>query len=749
MKHILVFFASHFFLLNNIFASNEDIPKNPVIMSAQFFTQGETQYLALNYENAAHWHTYWKNPGDAGLPIKNVFKIEGVEFDYSEMTWPLPEVMKEEGDMESFGYNGSYSLFFKIKNFAAIVDKKLSIKSSWLVCKNVCIPGKAEVTGVIKSSSLMFDQSGRKLSVSLKDLRLRLQLLPVEIPFPRDFDLILAKGDAKSDLALFYHISLNPAVAWPKGKPILIPYPVDVIEFKRERLHRDKKGIIYARYGLGWNGQYLEPTWPLPADGKFKKPLELKFLYYNPVDKKIAIIKKQFNRFNLKAHENLATFFSIVPPLDKGNISGDQGPAFKPAPAAVVATTEETPSFLYYLLFAFIGGLILNVMPCVLPVISIKLFGLLQFRDSSPKKIMAHNLIYSLGVITTFLALAIVITILKSSSEVIGWGFQLQSPTFVAIMAIVIFLFALNLFEVFEFKTPGGNKLGGMEIEDGPIGDFFSGVLATILSTPCSAPFLGTALTFAFTADTFSILTVFLFIGLGMAFPFIISAFFPQLIHFLPKPGKWMNDLKKFLGLSLILTAIWLLDVFSNLTNSIYGLIEINTILALGFFYLYMRKEITKQKKYLIPMLILPLYLMVDLTLNEINADRVVSTSSSNENLKLGNDGLSWVKFSPEKLLAQKNAGQIVFIDFTAKWCFTCKINEKLIINTDKFKGLVEKYQVQLLLGDWTRRDAVIGKWLADHGKVGVPAYFVLKADGTLLSLGETLSFDELESSFR
>ncbi|HLW56073.1 MAG TPA: thioredoxin family protein [Bacteriovoracaceae bacterium] len=385
-----------------------------------------------------------------------------------------------------------------------------------------------------------------------------------------------------------------------------------------------------------------------------------------------------------------------------------------------------------YIVFAFLGGLILNLMPCVLPVISLKLFSLIKYQESSQKKLLKHNFFFTLGVLSTFMALAAIVVALKVGGEEIGWGFQLQSPAFVLFMMILLFIMTLNLFGLFEFKTPGGSKLGSAQTKEGILGDFFTGVLTTILSTPCSAPFLGTALTFAFTTNYYTVFLIFLFIGLGLSFPFIMTSLFPASLKFLPRPGLWMEKLKYILGLSLLITTIWLYDVFVSLVE--FDLISwrVNLLFALWFFLFFMYQKI--KNRFVIGAIIL-------LTLG--------STFVAFKDIKLrthtpfAQAASKWTPWSEAKLSELK--GELVFMDFTAEWCLTCKVNKKLVLDTNAFEALAQKYNVKLLRADWTKRDDHITQFLRRHNVVGVPAYFVQKKDGSIVHLGETISISKIE----
>jgi thiol:disulfide interchange protein len=303
-------------------------------------------------------------------------------------------------------------------------------------------------------------------------------------------------------------------------------------------------------------------------------------------------------------------------------------------------------------------------------------------------------------------------------------------------MMLVLFILSLNMFGLFEFKTPGGSKLGNAQVEEGFAGDFFGGVLTTILSTPCSAPFLGTALTFALTNSYATIFGIFFFIGLGLSFPFLLTALFPQSLHIFPKPGMWMEKLKYFLGLSLIGTVVWLYDVFVGLVHFELISWRLNLLFVLWFFAFFFYQKVSKQKVLMTLAFLLPVSLTVlamrDLELKPTTAAMVAKDSQ-------------WKPWSEEKLDQEK--GKLVFMDFTAEWCLTCKVNKKLVLETDGFEALTEKYNLTLLRADWTKRDDNITQYLKRYGAVGVPAYFVQKASGEVVFLGETISISKIEAA--
>ena len=454
-----------------------------------------------------------------------------------------------------------------------------------------------------------------------------------------------------------------------------------------------------------WTGQFLEPEVLLPADGKLPHAFEQKFLYFAPESNQAAVIKTSISAIEQAAPLSLAT--KIDTPKESGNI-------------------------LFYLILAFIGGLILNLMPCVFPVISLKLFGLIKKREESPRNILLYNIIYSLGVLASFFVLAFLIIMLKKGGEQVGWGFQLQSPLFISFMIIFLFIFAVNLFGLFEFKTPGGKILGGIKIKDGLFSHFIEGVIATVLATPCSAPFLGTALTFAFGSSDLTIILVFSFIAFGLSFPFILVGLFPSLIKIFPKPGNWMGNLRKFLALSLILTIIWLVGILLRQTDNVVSIQFLLFSLSLIFFAIFFSIKISPRLIYKILFAIL-----VSLSLYGL----ISSSLSSNTN--------SEIKWNTWKTSELSQKDKFVFMDFTADWCLTCKVNETIVLRSEGFKDLVKRYDLKLLVADWTKKDETIAQFLKENGSTAVPAYFIQDKNGNIHALGETISIEKIKNKLK
>lgn len=668
--------------------------------------------VTINHDEG--WHTYWKNPGDAGIASVFKFSSAGKPLTAKAYEWPLPEKHIEAGDILTIGYEGKQHLFFD--DLPGTIDAHIAV----LICKDICIPGEAKLQ---LGAGQTFVANRKATAFSNDELNKAFSELPQEAMVPANFEYYLTRVKEQSLLTLHYSLKGLKNFDLPHHLNLLTAFPAVPFGYKRESLYIEGD-TLYGKTEIEWDGEYQEPVVPLPASGSFPQTYELPFLINAPGKTRAEKIILKVKDFSL-ASPSLDQFYKKLKPLD---------PSGKAQPVA--SSSSSDMNLFQYLMFAFLGGLILNLMPCVLPVISLKLFSLIRHKEYSQKQLLKHNLSYTAGVITTFMGLAGVIVALKTTGEEVGWGFQLQSPTFILSMMLVLFILSLNLFGLFEFITPGGSKLGNAKTEEGFVGDFFGGVLTTILSTPCSAPFLGTALTFALTSSSTTIFMMFLFIGLGLAFPFLLTAFIPGALAIFPRPGAWMEKLKYFLGLSLIATVVWLYDVFASLVDFEAISWRMNLLFVFWFFAFFFMKKISSHKLLLAIVFLIPLSMTImavkDLKLKPTTASEVAKEST-------------WKPWSDQKLAELK--GQNVFIDFTAEWCLTCKVNKKLVLETDGFSELAKKNNIVLLRADWTKRDDNITQYLKKYGAVGVPAYFVQKANGEVVFLGETISLEKVEKS--
>jgi thiol:disulfide interchange protein/DsbC/DsbD-like thiol-disulfide interchange protein len=715
MKFIL---AILLILTNLAFAGKgEDLAK----FGAQSVVINGKNYLSLNLENEPHWHTYWKNPGDAGTPFKAKFILDGQEVNFKELEWSIPKKYVLEGNILSFGYEGLQTYFYEIGDIEKLNGKNLEIHANWLICKEVCIPGSQSIIGDF-SDGKFNPTVGNEITISQQQAITKFNELPKVSDIPPGLEFQLFKSPKSGRLVLQYIYPSKNINSHNRSMNLLTPYPTYLLGYKHEQLYYNKEASVFMGvHEIDWDGDFETPEIPLPEDGKFSSPLKTKFLFNDPQTGQIYIIEKEISSFQPTGFENTQRNLAN---LDKVTYSSTH------------SSSEQ--SLLTILLFALLGGLILNLMPCVLPVISLKLFGLIVHSDLPKKEILKHNLAYTAGVLSSFWVLGAVVIALKSAGEQIGWGFQLQSPVFVLIMMVLLFVMSLNLFGLFEFVTPAGKTLGNMQMKKGMSADFISGVLATILSTPCSAPFLGSALGFAFTTSSLNIFLVFTFIGVGLSIPFIITAIYPKLISFLPKPGAWMENLKKVLGVTLILTCIWLYDVLLGLVEPSLINLPLNTLLLSIFFAFFFANKVFKNKTLKLAVIFIPLFFFGYIMAKQ---DMLLRPS---ENQSAASEQ-NWEGWSESKMQSYKE--QYVFVDFTAKWCLTCKVNKKLVLDTSSFSKFAQDKDIKLMRADWTKRDDAITGFLKRFDVVGVPAYFLKKKNGEIVYLGETISQSKIEEN--
>lgn len=406
------------------------------------------------------------------------------------------------------------------------------------------------------------------------------------------------------------------------------------------------------------------------------------------------------------------------------------------APATPVAGADT--SFIVAVGLAFLGGLILNLMPCVLPMLSIKAVGLLESSESRARA-RKHAIFYTTGVLTSFAVIGLLIVSLRSAGHAFGWGAQLQQPLFVALLVCVMVAVGLSMSGVVQFGTSFGRYGQGLTEKSGWAGEFFTGVLAVAVASPCIAPFMGTALAYAFAAPLAAALLVFLALGLGLSAPFLLIGFVPAIGRVLPRPGAWMETLKQILAFPMYLTAVWLVWVLANQRGAdAVGYVLVSTVLlglTLWWFERTRHREAWKRAFTLLFGLAAaaPLY-----QLAQLEAPKRAEAGTA-----AASDAQATVAYTPEKLAELRAQGRPVFVDMTADWCITCKANEKHIMDTAEFKELLKTTNAVYMVGDWTDVNPTIQAYLDQFHSPGVPLYVVYsKNGGEGKQLPTVLTFD-------
>ena len=500
-------------------------------------------------------------------------------------------------------------------------------------------------------------------------------------------------------------------------------------------LYRDKSSVALAD---GAGVQLGAPQWPggvTHTDEHFGAVV----VYFDQVELPIPLRRERGDAQTVTVHAEyqgcqdngicypvMARDVAVAMPPASAQQLAAANAAFVAAPTAGGDNALRTPppapgrgGILGALVLALLGGLVLNLMPCVLPVLSLKVLGLVQSGESRSNA-RKHALYYTAGILVAFAAVGLAVVGLRAAGHALGWGFQLQQPVFVAVLVYVLFAIGLSLSGVFNLGAGlagVGQNLGN---RSGPAGDFFTGVLAVVVASPCTAPFMGSALAYAFAASSLVALLVFIALGIGLALPFLLVGFVPALASRLPKPGAWMETLKQFLAFPMYLTAAWLVWVLGNQRGiDAVGWVLIGAIvLALGLWW----RERNRYRGGPVGRA-LALVVVVAALLPLVQVARLaVPARAEAASLR------DWVPYSAERLAALRAEGRSVFVDIGADWCVTCKVNEKAVLDTDAFHALLERSHAVLMRGDWTNVDPAITAFLQQYRAVGVPLYVVFRA---------------------
>jgi suppressor for copper-sensitivity B len=449
---------------------------------------------------------------------------------------------------------------------------------------------------------------------------------------------------------------------------------------------------------------------------------------------------------------------SCLPPVDaEGAVELVVGPGGTAQNAAAFATGEGGGGaaaraggggrLALMLLLAVAGGLLLNVMPCVLPVLSLKVFGLVQAAGRGRAQVVAGSLATTAGILASFLALAGFAIAARAAGAAVGWGVQFQEPAFVAFLAVVVVLFSLNLWGLFEIPLPGrlAGALGGGAPREGFAGHFASGLFATLMATPCSAPFLGTALGFALAQAAPVIVAVFTAVGLGMSLPYLVLAAAPGAARLLPRPGAWMEHLKKLMGFLLAAAAVWLFYVLAaQMTPERLAAVELG-LLALALF-VWLRARVVRRGA-------LRHAAALGVAVAAV-ATLAVAAGADAGAVRVGAGGgrdgfIAWEAFDRQRAEELAAAGRPVFVDVTADWCFTCKANERLVLETVETAALFTAHAVVAMKADWTNQDPAIAAFLADHGRYSIPFYLLYRPGADPVPFSELLTRTALERAIQ
>lgn len=637
--------------------------KASLVADTTAIVPGKPFEVGLLVEMAPKWHTYWEYAGDAGIPTSIAWTLpEG--FGAGPIQWPLPERLKEAGDIEVYAYGDKVLLITTIVPPADLKEQSVTLKAkaAWLVCEEICIPGSANVAITLPV--------GAEAALANEELfaTFRAQLPSADEP-PYQLAWSVKEGE----------LSLTVSGLGEAKSVDLFPLPTG-----NQEVSHPKDAAISGG----------SATVSLKTAGSLRGVLVVE-----------------------TAEGRKGWFVS----------SGGTGPEARSEKPSEVAPVAPATTLWQALLYGFLGGLILNLMPCVLPVISLKIFGFIKQAGDDPRKILRHGLAFVAGVFAWFLGLGIVIVALKSAGSEVTWAFQFQNPWFNLVIGAIVFVFALNLFGVFEIVLPGkaSNALADASSQDGYGGSFAQGVFATLLATPCTAPFLGTALGFAFSQSNFVIMAMFGSVALGMGAPYFLLSAQPAWMKVLPKPGAWMERVKQFMGFPLMATLLWLLYILGNqkgIEGVIWTAVFLLCLALVCWLYGSFCGPLSSARARVLGLLFSALILVAGgwYSLTKFSlATRAETTSVAAEG------GIPWQPFSQKALDDLLAEGKPVFVDFTADWCISCKFNERTAIDVPAVRAAFEKNDIVPMKADWTNANPEITAALKKFGRVGVPFYVI------------------------
>ena len=684
-------------------ASASDPVRAELIQEGQEIVPGHPFQVAIRLKIEPDWHLYWKNPGEIGLPISVSWQLPP-GFHAGPLSWAFPEKFIVD-EQVLFGYRDEAILLATLTPPSTAIENPLSpiaAEVSWLVCSDqACRPGavKIQLRPGPEDGGAFFRKAAAKIPLSVEGLRVEKKEEGIQLEIPVD----LSEKTALIGAEFFPEsteggadLSAAPSLSWATFPSSCAVY----LKTKGQSADAGSslKGVLVLKTREGENEQV--------------RPFE------------IDLFREE-----------------VVAVLDQ--------PAYRMGEVQTVSGADSSIDFEggmgLALLFAFLGGMLLNLMPCVLPVLSIKVMSFLRMSRESTSLRVKHGLAFTAGVILSFWVLAAVLLLLRHYGQAVGWGFQLQEPLFVALLASFLFLMGLNLLGVFEwgmiFASWAGQTAADRSSKwGGYAGSFLNGVVATAVATPCTGPFLGSAVGFALAVPEMQAFLIFTVVACGVSFPYLLLALFPGWLKFVPKPGPWMEIFKGIMGFLLLGTVVWLLWVFSAETNALAFILLISALFCFGvaaWIYGQCGRLLgpSKYKKFgYASMLIFLGAGMQIIVLSRSLWDVQDSFSGSQGILALQEEGgrgahyADWEPFSPQRVAELRAQGVPVFIDFTAKWCIICQSNH-LSLASEAVEKKFREAGVVKMKADWTRHDAVITRALASFGRSSVPLYVLYGKD--------------------
>ena len=654
----------------------KDLVQAELVAESASAAPATTLWLDLHLRIKPGWHVYWRNPGDSGLPTEIDWHLPS-GFSAGGPLWPVPEHFVQN-DIGNYGYAGSADLLVPLaiaKEVAAGDTAMLAADASWLVCADICIPGGAKLalSLPVTAAPAAPDPAAAALFTAVRR----------ELPLPAPFETRFVSG--AGEYRLLVPASALDGLRDPTAA--FFPYDGSLIDHAAEpRLSHRAHDLELALKKAG----AAPPAAPATLAGVLA----------------------------LHGKDGVERVFEIA------------------ANPALASPADNGLAWWQALLLAFLGGVVLNAMPCVFPILSLKLLSLTRQAHGHPSEQLGHGLAYTAGVLASFAALGGALLALRAGGQAIGWGFQLQTPVFVAVVAYLLFAMGLSLSGVLAFGAGFAGTGGRFADRAGLTGTFFTGVLATIVATPCTAPFMGAALGFALIAPGPLAIGIFLALGSGLAAPYLAATVIPGWQRVLPRPGPWMDLVKQFLAFPLYGTVAWLLWVLIQEVGPGQSLAALFGLVLVGFAaWIYGRTRLAA-----------PLGRSLGAGFAAAGFAAAILLVASFATTGIGmtaasaQDRLAYEPFTAARLAALEAAGKPVFVNLTADWCVTCLINERVVLDSEGVRQAFAARGIVALKGDWTSRNPEITALLQEFGRSGVPLYLLYGGQGKPVILPQILT---------
>jgi thiol:disulfide interchange protein DsbD len=636
------------------------------------------------------WHIYWRNPGASGIATEIAWALPaGVQ--PGSIHWPPPEKYAE-GDLITYVYHDEVMLLVPLHLAKDLSPGRVELRArvSWLECKESCLPGSAELAASLRVGGELKPSAEHE---AIEQWRRRLPSEGSALAFQGRWDM--------------------PAGA-ERRRPVVLEW-------------RDPVASSSRAEGASWD------FYPYAASDYEVQAATTAL----PAEEGMVRVRKEVETYHADRWPDRLEGLVVLRKGREVQAWEVRGPVHEPGQTAAATGTARRsraePGWVRILAYAFLGGLILNVMPCVLPVIALKILGFVNQAREDRRRVRRLGLVYTLGVLVSFAVLAALVIGLQAAGRQAGWGIQFGNPYFLVAMTLLVTLIALNLFGVFEVSL-GGRALesaAGLARREGAAGAFFSGLLTTVLATSCTAPFLGAAVGFAFVQPPGVVVLVMLTIGAGLAFPYLLLSWQPAWMKWLPKPGPWMEHFKVLMGFPMLAAGVWLL----TLVEAHYG----ERVWALGYFLVvvavaawlfgtFWQRSVRRHPAAL--WIALGLLVGGYATLLEGSMQwRQPAPVTAGTGPRAEQDGIPWRSWSPEAVAEARRQGHPVLVDFTARWCLTCQVNKKFALEVDSVRQKLRETGTVAFLADYTHFDPAIGEELKRFGRAGVPLVVIYPAD--------------------